>query len=289
MVRILRLFLLYIIYILSIYLNIFISLCYVYYFLCLANNLNASHKPKPQKYFNYYNSPPERSLVHVKVFQSSNDKGFLAKENSTVKLDTALPTKVLIHGWTNTGKVAWYKLMKDSFFKTGPHNVIFVDWGLLAFKPYLEAIACIKPIAEIITDFLVDFKIKPDKIHIIGHSLGAHIASFVGKIYFDKRGVKLGRITGNDPACPVFEDWWYPGEERINKNVAKFVDIIHTNAGIYGIKNPAGHADFYPNGGKVQPGCPVKIDHCKIYLIKIENEKFLGSQYNYFILISISF
>lgn len=37
---------------------------------------------------------------------------------------------------------------------------------------------------------------------------------------------------------------------------AAFVDVIHTDGGIFGFPNPLGHADFYPNGGKPpQPGC----------------------------------
>lgn len=39
--------------------------------------------------------------------------------------------------------------------------------------------------------------------------------------------------------------------ERLNglqRGDAVFVDIIHTNAGILGIKEARGDADFYPNG-----------------------------------------
>lgn len=39
--------------------------------------------------------------------------------------------------------------------------------------------------------------------------------------------------------------------ERLNglqRGDAQFVDIIHTNVGILGIKEPRGDVDFYPNG-----------------------------------------
>lgn len=36
---------------------------------------------------------------------------------------------------------------------------------------------------------------------------------------------------------------------------AKFVDVIHSDGGFFGIPWALGHADFYPNGGvALQPG-----------------------------------
>ncbi|KFM82551.1 Pancreatic triacylglycerol lipase, partial [Stegodyphus mimosarum] len=47
---------------------------------------------------------------------------------------------------------------------------------------------------------------------------------------------------------------------RLDKGDASFVDVIHTNAPGnrlegYGLNEPIGHVDFYPNGGENQPGC----------------------------------
>lgn len=45
--------------------------------------------------------------------------------------------------------------------------------------------------------------------------------------------------------------------EHIGENDAEFVDIIHTDAGVYGAPVRTGSVDFWPNGGKsIQPGCP---------------------------------
>ena len=65
--------------------------------------------------------------------------------------------------------------------------------------------------------------------------------------------IKTEIIKGLDPAGPGFEST--PGL-GISSSDAKFVEIIHTDAGNYGLKRSAGHVDFYPNGGgQKQPGC----------------------------------
>lgn len=49
----------------------------------------------------------------------------------------------------------------------------------------------------------------------------------------------IPRITGLDPARPCFNE----GERLsgLQRGDAKFVDIIHSNAGILGIKDPKGN------------------------------------------------
>ena len=67
-----------------------------------------------------------------------------------------------------------------------------------------------------------------DDFHIIGHSLGAHIAGYAGeKLIAVNRG-KLGRISAIDPAQPLFQDM--PTFVRLDPGDAEFVDVIHTDA-----------------------------------------------------------
>merc|ERR1712168_1615587 len=93
---------------------------------------------------------------------------------------------------------------------------------------------------------------------IFGHSLGAHVVGFIGKKIQDMGYGKIPRITGLDPALPAFE---LAGKKnRIDKDDAELVDIIHTNSGMLwdgclSIFKPIGHYDFFPAGGSHQPGC----------------------------------
>lgn len=101
----------------------------------------------------------------------------------------------------------------------------------------------------------IEMNISLSAVHILGHSLGAHIAGFAGQ----KLSGAIGRITGMDPARPLFEvPIFKDQQDRLDATDALFVDVIHTCAGTAGFVRAIGHVDFYPNGGTFrQPGCSV--------------------------------
>lgn len=89
-------------------------------------------------------------------------------------------------------------------------------------------------------------------IHLVGHSLGSHIAGFAGDKLQKTFNTTIARITLLDAAFPGF---YY---ERAKNTDAKFVDAIHTDSEIYGHPLSLGTSDFWPNGGRRhQPGCPL--------------------------------
>ncbi|XP_042903594.1 pancreatic triacylglycerol lipase isoform X2 [Parasteatoda tepidariorum] len=172
--------------------------------------------------------------------------------------DSTLPTKVIVHGFLDSIHVTdWMQKMKTKFLVTGDYNVIIVDWSCGNEFPYSQAIQNSKITADQLTK-LVKFiqdetDAKPDDFHLIGHSMGGHIAALVGHAV-----PHLGRISALDPAGPRF--YSAPLEERLDPGDAKFVDAIHTDSGSglfegLGMRAQVGHVDFYPNGGKDQPGC----------------------------------
>lgn len=59
-------------------------------------------------------------------------------------------------------------------------------------------------------------------MHLIGFSLGAHVSGFAGA---ELPG--LSRITGLDPAGPLFESQ-HP-KARLDSTDANFIDVIHSN------------------------------------------------------------
>lgn len=88
--------------------------------------------------------------------------------------------------------------------------------------------------------------------------MGGHLVGNIGKAARDN-GSKIARVTGLDPAKPLFEHGIAFLNERLSKNDADLVDVIHTHSSndidALGLYEPIGDADFYPNGGVHQAGC----------------------------------
>lgn len=55
----------------------------------------------------------------------------------------------------------------------------------------------------------------------------------------------------------------------------QFVDVIHTDAGQLGAAVSTGDVDFWPNGGVIQPGCPLSkeplCDHARSWFYFAES------------------
>lgn len=87
------------------------------------------------------------------------------------------------------------------------YNVILMDWSEMGpFPWYRQAVQNGKLIGKLLKDFIEVFhdsgEIPIWNLHIVGFSLGGHIASHAGKQL--RRGLKIPRITALDPAFPDF-------------------------------------------------------------------------------------
>lgn len=107
--------------------------------------------------------------------------------------------------------------------------------------------------------------ISLSKFHLVGHSLGAHVMGFAGKQVKKATGSKVKRITGLDPAGPLFEVPKVPPTLRLSELDGDIVEIVHSDGGLAGFVSPLGDIDFYPNGGLfIQPNCINKTELSEI-------------------------
>ncbi|XP_034035639.1 lipoprotein lipase isoform X2 [Thalassophryne amazonica] len=197
-------------------------------------------------------SYPDKDLCYIVPGKADSLRA--CSFNSTSKMF------LVIHGWALSGLFeGWVsKLVSALYERERTANVIVVDWLHLAQSHYVVAAQNTKVVGQQIAHF-IDWIEETTNIplvnfHMIGYSLGAHVAGFAGSHARNK----VGRITGLDPAGPNFEG--EHANSRLSPDDAHFVDVLHTftrgSLGLsIGIQQPVGHVDIYPNGGSFQPGC----------------------------------
>lgn len=180
-------------------------------------------------------------------------------------------TYFILHGFMSSwNKNTWLCDAKDMLLNSSTGNVFIVDWSggsnPAIVGDYDSAVAGTKLVAELISSFIKSImrlsgQQDASKFHIIGHSLGAHIAGYIGYTV-----PNLGRITALDPAGPCFAGGSDApnasltghighGRRRLSPESAQLVVALHTDTAIFGLNENCAHYDVYVNGGYKHPQC----------------------------------
>ncbi|XP_068115015.1 pancreatic lipase-related protein 2-like [Hyperolius riggenbachi] len=204
--------------------------------------------------------PPEKIGTQFFLFTRRSQRRFEIVTSQNVSSSTFssnLRSIFIIHGFLSNGLDGWIVNMCKTLLRASNVNCISVGWGKGARALYTQAANNVRVVGAQVYLFINSlqeaFEYPLSQVYLIGHSLGAQVAGEAGK-----RQPGIGRITGLDPAGPYFID--SPPEVHLNPDDAVFVDVIHTNGFTWdnwgcGMFKPVGHLDFYPNGGKLMPGC----------------------------------
>ncbi|XP_076321479.1 pancreatic lipase-related protein 2-like isoform X3 [Tachypleus tridentatus] len=188
--------------------------------------------------FEYWDTLPETPEIIETTFNLYTRHNRLEGESlhydnkSSLKVsqfNASNPVKIIIHGFGGSAANAWVGQMVEAMLEIADVNIIVVDWNKGARLPnYVQAAANSRLVGREIAELirLVNYErgTVNEDYHLIGYSLGAHIAGFVGTEIKN-----LSRITGLDPAAPMFET--YNPAVRLDPSDAQFVDVIHTNGG----------------------------------------------------------
>ncbi|KAJ8935331.1 hypothetical protein NQ318_016624 [Aromia moschata] len=169
-----------------------------------------------------------------------------------IDFDPTKPSKIIIHGYNSDMFLNALAEIRKEYVKTTEDNIFAVNWSPLNRSPcYVGALLNTKHVGTCSAQLVERIReMGGTDIHVIGFSLGAHIANYMA---IALRPYKIPRITGLDPAFPGFIT---PNPEaKLDKTDGEFVDVYHTNAFLQGKVEESGHVDFYINGGVVQPGC----------------------------------
>ncbi|CAH2046136.1 unnamed protein product, partial [Iphiclides podalirius] len=209
--------------------------------------------------------------ISVVQFQRHSQKSFSLSKAHLHLRDHWPPTLVVyIPGWWNTPADESSKTLVGALLNKNPY-VLVLDTRLIFCKGYVTSAASVNSLGHRLYKFLKNMDndgFPMSSVHLIGFSLGAHVAGIAGKSVQKHLNRKLDRITALDPARPCFAR---PSQYRLDKSDAKFVQVLHTSAGVLGLELPLGHIDVYANGVKIkQPECSdrsisLECDHAQAW------------------------
>jgi Ca2+-binding RTX toxin-like protein len=233
---------------------------------------------------------------------SANPVGILLDLDEQYGTNPNNNTYVIIHGFQNQGgnqfstggngnnqftPEEWMSERAKALREREPNaNIILVDWEdgakpALGLNIYNEAATNTREVGEQLAQYLKARNFDPNKIELMGHSLGAHVSGFTGAKYKELTGKELNRITGLDPAgpnfetrktgnfrtvivqgslpgtitaVPVLEEEPVPPSDRLDPDDAKRVVVLHTSKTL-GHDDVIGDFDIFVNWNQFsQPG-----------------------------------
>jgi len=198
--------------------------------------------------------------------------------------NSSLKTEIIIHGFNSGPPYGGISDLIQAHQQKGDYdefNFIALDWRYVA-KMQLpgngyDAPADWTELAGVRAGKMLNAMMENgtltnfDDVHIIGHSLGAHVAGTMARTLFNLTGRNVTHITALDPAGPKFvDDQDTPIALKITD--ALYIDAVHTDGGLArpfvlqahmgNARDDMAHANFYMNGGQTQPDCPPTFGMC---------------------------
>ncbi|XP_055915169.1 vitellogenin-1-like [Eupeodes corollae] len=230
---------------------------------------------------------PEVDSMHFQLMTACSKYSIpLLEPEGLLKLKAFNVTKktvILVTGWrTTVSNSQTIEELSKAYNCRGDVNFLALDAASYVDTLFSWAALNTAKIGELMGENLVRLaKVVPlENIHLIGHSLGAHICGVAGRTFNKLTSKLIPRITALDPAKPCFNE----GENLsgLMRGDAEFIDVIHTNTGVLGKKDATGDVDFYPDGMVSLPkGClSVVCAHDRAWMYYVETV-YPGNEYNF--------
>lgn len=197
-------------------------------------------------------------MLNFPILQSRPDRWQLYNVHSlhsVISHPNFIPTRdtqFYHYGFSQTVTSDNVREVIDASVAHGGFNFFLIDYRLPTLNNANNALDIGSNLADAYVR-LCDAGIHPNRLHLVGFSLGAQIQAIASRNVQARtnRRIVVGRLTGLDPG----QVHQVPQLGRLSSNDAAFVDTIHTESIGFGEHESIGHVGYFVNGGNTQPFC----------------------------------
>lgn len=103
---------------------------------------------------NVIDSDLKAENINYELYTKDNkEQSVSLRVGDTVQLkkspfNSTWPTKILIHGWIESGSTIWLQNIRQNYLSVGDYNVICVDWSAASTKEYLISVKLIRQVND---------------------------------------------------------------------------------------------------------------------------------------------
>lgn len=218
---------------------------FLYLFLVILHN---------SLYLHVASEPLQFTLISLQGNEISTDDVDISKPQ--------YPTRLLIHDWAHSDQFSIQALQKH-YEISGPHDLLILNWTRTELFPNQTNIG--EKVSEIgckIANKLLNMNktsgLQLNDLGIVGYGMGAHLAGKTGHCLKNISNFSVEMIFGLDPSRDLEE----MKKDRLNRENARAVVVLHTNVNVTGVYEPIGHTDIYANEMTSQWGCRINDNAC---------------------------
>lgn len=197
-------------------------------------------------------------------------------------------TYVTVHGFETGSENVWAHELKDNLLKSVDANVFIVDWsngGDMTNNSINQDIDRAFQVSKLMVEFFNKRRFEKialnyDKMHFVGHSMGARIADFA-MTRMNRRAAHLIALDPNERRWKSFPSALNLVDPDILdfRNLRRlsfegFLSVLHSDSKNLGIGSKLGTSNVFINGGFNQPGCENEVKDVRTSLKTNCNHEF---------------
>ncbi|XP_053971428.1 pancreatic triacylglycerol lipase-like isoform X2 [Hylaeus volcanicus] len=153
------------------------------------------------------NSPGAVGKIRLKIFKGDSSSP-TSSGNIAEDIEADKDSILYVHGFMEGTESDNVQIIVKAYLEKGDVNIILVDWGDIAIDlNYVYVASQVPMVGKVVAESLEKLAetIDLNTLHVIGHSLGAHIAGHIGR-YVNNTLARITELCSHQRSTKIYAE-----------------------------------------------------------------------------------